>query len=323
MNLHRIAVLLALVVAGAPCFDALGQAWPSRPLRVIVPYGPGSGPDITGRMVAAELQKRLGQPLVVENRVGAGGKIGIEAAAKAKGDPYTLFVGITDTQCILPHFYPGWDVNPVTDLIGISPYMYSNVLISANPDLPVSNIEELIRYAKAHPGIPYGSAGVGTILHLLGEQLNQRFGMQLTHVPYRNFADSFLATQRGDLKLVISGILPVQGFLKDGRLKPIVVGGKTRSPAIPNVPTFTESGITSMHDVVWFGLFTPAGVSADIVNRLNKEVVAITETPAFKSRMESMAALPIHATPAEFAATIAEESAEFGEVIRKAGIKIE
>jgi tripartite-type tricarboxylate transporter receptor subunit TctC len=322
MNLYRIAVLLALLVSAAPCFNALGQTWPSRPLRVIVPYGPGSGPDITGRMVAAELQTRLGQPLIIENRVGAGGKIGVEAAAKAKRDPYTLFVGITDTQCILPHIHPGWEVNPATAFIGISPFMLSPVLISANPALPVSNLEEVIRYAKAHPGVPYGSAGVGTILHLVGEQLNQRFGVQLTHVPYRNFAESFLATQRGDLKLVMSGILPVLGFLNDGRLKPIVVGGKARSPALPNVPTFAESGIEGEH-AVWFGLFAPAGVSQEIVNRLNHEVVAITEMPAFKSRIESMASIVINATPEEFAATIAADTAKFGEVIRKAGIKIE
>ena len=323
MNLPRIAILLALLVAGAPCFNAVGQSWPSKPLRLIVPYGPGSGPDIVGRLVATDLQTRLGQAIVVDNRVGAGGKIGVEAAAKAKGDPYTLFVGITDTQCILPHFYPTWDVKPASDLVGITPVAFSTVMISANPALPVSNIQELIAYAKAHPGVPYGSAGVGTMLHLIGEQLNERFGLQLAHVPYRNFADSFIATQRGDLKLVISGILPVRGFLNDGRLKPIVVGGDARSPALPNVPTFDESGIKGMQAGVWYGLFIPAGVSPDIVNRLNQEIVAITKTPAFTSRIESMAAIPINATPAEFAATIASDTMKWGEVIKKAGVKLE
>lgn len=323
MNLRRPSLLLALFAAAAASFAAFGQTWPSRPLRAIVPYGPGSGPDLIGRVVAAELQTRLGQPVIVENRVGAGGKIGVEAAAKAKGDPYTLFVGTVDTQCMLPHFYPGWEVNPATDLIGISPFTLAPLVISANTALPVSSIQELIAYAKANPGVPYGSPGVGTILHLTGERLVDRFGIKLTHVPFRNFADSFPSAQRGDLKLVISAILPVQGFLKDGRLKPIVVTGKARSPALPNVPTFTESGIEGMEESSWWGLFTPAGVSPEIVNRLNQEVVGITRTPAFNTRMENLAAFAIRATPAEFAASIASESVKWGEVIRKAGIKLE
>ena len=323
MKLHRIAMLAALVVSCAHSFNAAGQSWPSRPLRAIVPYGPGSGPDLIGRVVAADLQNRLGQPVIVENRAGAGGKIGVEAAAKAKGDAHTLFIGTVDTQCMLPHFYPGWDVNPVTDLIGVSPFTLAPLVISANPGVPVANVQELIRYVKANPGVPYGSPGVGTILHLTGERLVERFGLQFTHVPFRNFADSFPAAQRGDLKFVISAILPVQGFLKDGRLKPIVVTGKTRSPALPNVPTFTESGIEGMEESSWWGLFTPAGVPPEIVNRLNQEVVSITQTPAFNARMESLAAFAIRATPSEFAASIAAESVKWGEVIRKAGIKLD
>jgi tripartite-type tricarboxylate transporter receptor subunit TctC len=321
--IRRSMLLLALLVAGTASYNALGQAWPARPLRAIVPYGPGTGPDIVGRLVAAELQTRLGQPVIVENRLGAGGKIAVEAAAKAKGDPYTLFVGTVDTQCMLPHLYPGWEVNPATDLIAVAPFTLVPLVIAANPALPVADIQELIAYAKANPGIPYGSPGVGTILHLTAERFNDRFGTRLTHVPFRNFADAFPATQRGDLKLVIAGILPLQGFLKDGRLKPLVVTGKVRSPTLPNVPSFTESGIAGMEESSWFGLFTPAGVSADIVNRLNQEVAAVTATPAFNARMEAMAAFPMRATPSEFAASIAAESAKWGEVIRKAGIRME
>lgn len=323
MNMHRITALFALLVASVASFNAVAQAWPSRPLRAIVPYGPGSGPDLIGRVVAAELQTRLGQPVIVENRLGAGGKIGVEAAAKAKGDPYTLFIGTVDTQCMLPYLFPGWDVNPLTDLIGVSPFTLAPLVISANPALQVANVQELIAYAKANPGVPYGTPGVGTILHLTGERLNERFGTRFTHVPFRNFADSFPAAQRGDLKLVISAILPVQGFLKDGRLKPLVITGKTRVPGLPNVPTFTESGIDGMEEGSWWGLFTPAGVPAEIVNRLNQEVVAITRTPAFNTRMENLAAIAIRATPAEFAASMAAESAKWGEVIRKAGVKME
>ena len=323
MNMHRFTTLFSLLLAGATSCNAIAQAWPARPLRAIVPYGISSGPDLIGRVVAAELATRLGQPVIVENRLGAGGKIGVEAAAKAKGDPYTLFIGTVDTQCMLPHLFPGWDVNPLTDLIGVSPFTLAPLVISANPALPVTNIQELIGYAKANPGVTYGSPGVATILHLTGERLNDRFGTQLTHVPFRNWPEIFPAVQRGDLKLMISGILPVLGFLKDARLKPLVVTGKARMPALPNVPTFSESGIEGMEESPWWGLFTPAGVPVEIVNRLNQEVVAITRTPAFNTRMENFAAIAIRATPAEFAASMAADSAKWGEIIRKAGVKME
>jgi len=325
MSCNRIAVLaacLSLAVLGW-AGSAYSQTYPGRPVRIIVPYGAGVTPDVIARLVGEELSRRFGQQFVVENRAGAGGKIGTEAAAQAAPDGYTLLLGSKDTHGVLVHLYPGWSVDPVRDFVPVSLLIRIQNVIVANPGVPASTPRELIQLASSGDALAYGTPGVGTNLHLMAELLQQQYGLKLIHVPYKNFGEAFPAAIRGDLKLVVTGVPPAVPMVKDGRLKAIAVTGASRSPYLPNVPTFAEAGIPGFETGGWFGLLAPAGTPQEIVSRLAGEIAAIGAQPAFRERVEKMSSEVSTSTPAQFAALIRDETARWGEVVRKAGIKVE
>lgn len=321
----RFAV--ATFVLGVTAFGAmnaaLAQSYPTRAARIVVPYGPGTAPDAIARIVAEQLSQRLGQQFIVENRVGAGGKIGTEAVAKSAPDGYTLLLGSKDTHGVMAHLYPGWSVDPIRDFAPISLLIRIQNMIVAHPGFPASTAKELINVAKSQEGVTYGSPGVGTNLHLLGEMLRQQYDLKLAHIPYKSFAEAFPAAMRGELKLVVCGVPPAMGFLRDGRLKAIAVTGASRSPFLPNVPTFTEAGIPGYETGGWFGLLAPAGTPQPVVARLAEAIAEIGKQPAYRQRVEGMFSEPATSTPAEFAALIAAETKRWGEVVKKAGVKME
>lgn len=327
MNIIRVralAALLSLVVATLllPSPGLAQEAWPRRAIRIIVPYGAGAAPDVMARVAGDELGSRLGQPAVIENRVGAGGLIGTEAAIQSKPDGYTLFLGSLDTQAILAHLYPSRGIDPVRDLAPISLLARIHNVIIANPALPASNVRELVALARQQPGkIAFGSPGVGTNLHLIGELLKQKAGIDIVHVPYKTLGPAFTDATLGQLQLIVIGLPPAMPFLRDNRLKALGSTGPTRSPFLPNVATLAEQGVEGLEVTGWFGLLAPRGTPREVLDRLGRELVQIGQGDNYRKRIQGVMAEPVTGTAGEFAALIERENRRWGEVIRTAGIK--
>ena len=315
-------LVAACIIALTAAPPVTAQTWPTRPIRLIVPYGAGSTPDLIARVVADELGPVLSQPLVIENRLGAGGKIGTEAVAKALADGYTLLLGSKDTHGVMQHLFPNWEVDPGRDFAPISLLVRIQNTIIANKDLPANTVVELIALGKSRD-LNYGTPGVGTNLHLLAELLRQAQGMRLVHIPYKTFAEIVPATMRGDVQLSVLGVPVIAPFVRDGRVKAIAVTGTARSKFLPDVPTFAEAGVPGFENGGWFALFAPAKTSPEIVRKLNEEVVAMGRRASFIARVEKMSAEPATGGAESLATLVAGETARWGEVVRKAGIKLD
>lgn len=319
---HPIVRAFAAALLLASTLPLCAQSWPARPIRLIVPYGGGSAPDVVARIVADEIAPQLGQPLVVENRLGAGGKIGTEAAAKAAPDGYTLLLGSKDTHGVMQHLYPGWEVDPPRDFAPISLLVRIQNAIIANKDLPAANLKALVALARSRE-LNYGTPGVGTNLHLLAELLKQTQGLQLNHVPFKTFAEIVPSAMRGEIQLAVLGVPPVTPFARDGRIKVIAVTGTQRSKFLPDVETFAEAGITGFEQGGWFALFGSAKAPAETIARLSTAVQEMGSRASFRDRVEKMFAEPATGTPGELAALVAAETARWGDVVKKAGIRLQ
>lgn len=319
----RKAATLLLVAASTITGTAFAQSYPSKTLRLIVPYGPGTAPDVLGRLTADALQRRLGHPIVVENRAGAGGKIGTEAAAVAAPDGYTLFLGSKDSQSILPNLYPTWSVKPhqaLTPVAGLA--RIENILVTRTGS-PVTSLPDAISQAKART-LSYGTPGIGTNLHLMVELLKARQGLNLMHVPYsKSFAEALPAVLRGDIDLLMAGVPPMLPFLKDGKIKGLAVSGTARSRYAPDVPTFGELGIKDLETGGWFGVFVPRGTPAPIAARLEADIAEIVKSGEFRQRVEALAADPWLITPANLTSMIEDERNRWGNLIRSSNIVAE
>jgi tripartite-type tricarboxylate transporter receptor subunit TctC len=316
------ALLAGAIAAILAVGSAAAQTWPAKPVRIIVPYGGGAAPDVVARMVAEELSPRLGQPIVVENRVGAGGKIGTEAVARAPADGYTLLLGSKDTHGVMQHLYPGWEVDPVRDFAPVSLLVRIQNVIAVNRDLPVTDLKSLVALGRTRT-LDYGTPGVGTNLHLLAESLRQASGMRLVHIPYRTVGEIVTSAVRGDIQMAVLGVPPLAPMIRDGRLRAIAVTGTARSKFLPDVPTFAEAGMRGFESGGWFALFAPAKTPPEIVQRLNAEIVALGSQPAYAARAERLFAEAATGTPAELAALVAEETARWAAVVRASGVKVE
>jgi tripartite-type tricarboxylate transporter receptor subunit TctC len=317
-SICRVLSSLALSLAAG---ISSAQEYPSRPVRIIVPYGAGVAPDVIGRIAGEALSARLGQPFIIENRVGAGGKIGTEVAAKSPADGYTLFLGSKDTHGVLTHLYPGWSIDPMRDFAPISLLIRIQNVLVANPRLAAASPKELAGAGQA--GLTYASPGVGTNLHLFGALLGQQLNLNLVHVPYKNFGEAFPAAVRGEINLIVCGVPPAAPLVRDGRLKALAVTGIERSRFLPDVPTFTELGIAGHETGGWFGLLAPAGTPAPVIARLSAAAMEMGRSPEYRARVEKMFSEPAVSTPAELGALIAAETRRWGEVVRKANVKIE
>lgn len=300
-----------------------GTAYPTKLVKIIVPYAPGTAPDVIARITGEGLAKRLGQSFVVENRTGAGGKIGTEAAATAPADGYTLFLGSKDTQSVMAHLYPSWSIKPSKDLVPVLGIANIQNVLVTRASSPISNIKEAIAASKVKQ-LTYGSPGVGTNLHLMGVLLSSRYGMNLLHVPYsRNFGEALPAAIRGDLDFVIAGLPPSLGMLRDGRIKAIAITGTARSSFAPQVPTFAEQGIEGLEVGGWFGLFAPAATPQPILARLTAEMTEVLKDPDTRAHLEKMSADIAPTSPDKLNAQIKAESERWGKIISEAGIHVE
>ncbi len=319
MKLAILVLALLSWPAAAPAQDA----YPSKPVRLILPFPPGGGTDILGRLVAERLATRLGQPVVTDNRGGAGGNLGAEAAARAAPDGYTLLFAAT-TLAISPSLYAKLNYDPFKDLAPVSLIAtVPNVMIT-HPSVPVRTLQEFIALAKAKPGeMNFGSGGNGTSNHLGGELFNMVAGVKLVHVPYKGVNLAMNDAIAGNVQLVLIGITAAAPQIKAGRLRALAVLAPQRSAALPGVPTAAEAGLPELDVTTWYGLLAPAGTPRPVIARLNAEIARIMHAPDLQERLASMAAEPRTSTPEEFGAYIRQEAARWGEVVRKAGLRAE
>lgn len=309
------AVLLALVGGEA----AFAQDYPSRPVRLVVPFPVGGAPDVLARSVGAKLAERLGQPVVIENRVGAGGNIAYEMVAKAAPDGYTVVLASTGIATNVS-LYKSLSYDATRDFAPISLVASSPHVLVVHPSVPAGSVRELIELAKAKSSqLSFGSSGSGTVLHLAGEMFNTMAGAHLLHVPYKGSSVALTDLLGGRLSLMFSDIPNALQHVKAGKLRALAVTGEQRSPALPQLPTIAEAGIPQYAIIAWFGLLAPAATPAGIVARLNREVVAILGDPDLKGKMAALGQDLGGDTPEQFGAFIKSEIAKMGEVVKASG----
>jgi tripartite-type tricarboxylate transporter receptor subunit TctC len=315
--------LLAAAAALAP-WPAEAQApdaWPARPIRFILPFPPGGGTDILGRLIAERLTANLGQPVVTENRGGAGGNVGAEAAAKSAPDGYTIVL-VAPSLAISPSLYSKLNYDPAKDFAPVSLVAtVPNVMIT-HPSVPANTLVEFIRLAKTKPGeMNFGSGGSGTSNHLAGELFNIVAGVKLVHVPYKGVNLAMNDVLSGRIQLVVIGIPAAAPHIKAGKLRALALLAPARSPVLPDVPTVAEAGLPNFEVTTWYGILAPAGTPGPIVARLNAELVKIMHAPEMKEKLDAMATDAVTSTPEEFAGLIKREIVKWGEVVRDAGLK--
>ena len=303
--------------------SALAQAWPSKPISLVVPFPAGGTTDVLARAVGQELSKSLGQPVVVESKPGAGATLGADYVAKSKADGYTLLMGAVHHTIAssvykkLPYDFQK-DLTPVTTVA-----LVPNVLV-INPNVAAKNTKELLALAKANPGkLTYGSNGNGTGQHLIGAQFESMGGVELLHVPYKGSGPLTTDLLGGQITMSFDTITPVLSHIKAGKLRALAVTTAKRSPALPDVPTLDESGLKGFNLGTWFGILAPANTPRDVVVRLNAEIVKIVNAPDFKKKMEDIGAEPIGNTPEQMAKQIKDDTERFAKLVKDAGVSID
>ena len=315
--MRLVGLLLSLLF----CLNLGAQeSWPSRPVRFILPFPPGGSTDILGRLIAERLSARLGQPVVTENRGGAGGNVGAEAAARSAPDGYTIVL-VAPSLAISPTLYSKLNYDPVKDFAPVSLVAtVPNVMIT-QPSLP-ADLKEFIATVRARPGAHnFGSGGAGTSNHLAGELFNLVAGTRLVHIPYKGVNLAMQDVLSGNVHLVFIGIPAAAPHIKSGKLRAIAVVAPQRSAALPEVPTVAEAGLADFEVTTWYGVLAPAGTPRNVINRLNAELLKIMHAPELKEKLAATGTDPLTSTPEEFAAYIKREIAKWGDVIRKAGLK--
>lgn len=318
----------AMAAAGLLLAPALAQAqsdYPNKPIKLIVGFAPGGSTDIVGRIVAQKLTERLGQPVVVENRAGAGGTIGANLTAKAAPDGYTLTLGTTTTHAIAAGAYSKLPYNPVTDFTPISLVAITPYLLVVNQQVPAKTLPEFVALAKSNAGkMNYASAGNGTATHLAMEMLKDAAKIDLVHVPYKGNAPADVAILAGEVQTVFGSMPALLQNVKAGKVQPIAVGTTRRSPALPDVPTVAEQGFPGFDAALWLGVFGPANMPKPVVDRLHKEILAIVATPDFKAAMDANGAEPISsATPDELREMLRGQVDKYVKITKQVGIKLD
>lgn len=318
------APLLAVGLCAATVPPAQAQGYLNKPITLVVPFTPGGTTDIIGRIVADGLGKRLGQPLVVDNRGGAGGNIGAAAVAQAKPDGYTLLLGYNGTNAINPSLYKKLSWDPLKSFDPISMVARVNNVVIVHPSLPIQTLPDLVAYAKAHPGeLNYGSAGAGSIFHLAGEMFQQITGVRMAHVPYKGAAPALTDLMGGQVQVMFSTIPAALPFIKAGKLRAIAVTGPQRSPLFPELPTAGEAGYPSMVVDSWFAVFAPKGLPADAQAGLNKALREVVSDPAIAKKMAEQGAQTMDSTPAELTERLTKDIRSWGAIVNSAKVSLD
>ena len=321
------ASLLPVAWMPTPLFAQAG--WPTKPVRIVVPFAPAGTTDILARALGPELSKAFGQPFIIDNKPGAGGNLGADAVAKSPPDGYTLLMGTVGTHAINAALYPKMPFDPVRDFVPI-------VLVAGVPNVlvmnpakaeaeKINNVADLIRYAKANPGkLNMASSGNGTSIHLSGELFKAMTGTYMLHFPYRGSGPALLDLIGGTMDRMFDNLPSALPQIKAGKLKALAVTSAQRSAALPDVPTIAEAGpVKGFEASSWFGLFAPAGTPADIVNRIQQETARALQSPLVRERLLAQGAIPGGQSPAEFASFIAAETKKWAQVVKVSGAKVD
>jgi tripartite-type tricarboxylate transporter receptor subunit TctC len=320
--------LIALALAGAIGLGsnagALAQQYPSKPVRVVVPFPPGGSTDILARVVGQKLAENLGQPVVIENRGGAGGNIGAELVAKSTPDGYTMLFSTSGIIVVNPHLYRKMAYDPIRDLEPVAMAATHGNLVLVHPSLPAKSIKDLIALAKAKPGqLNYGSGGVGTSPHLAAEMFKVMTKTDLVHVPYKGGNPSVTGLLSGEVAVMFASIPSVLHYARSGRLRPLAITSATRSAVAPDLPTVAEAGVPGYQVDIWLGAFVPSRTPGEVISRLNAGIIKVLTLPEVKARLEPEGFEPSAMSPAEFAKHIRAELPVWAKVVQAAKLRVD
>src|SRR5688572_10348875 len=322
-TLARLALIAAALLALVP-FAAHSQAFPAKPVKLVIPFPPGGSLDNVGRLLAQKISESWGQTIVVENRPGAGGNVGADAVAKSPADGYTVVMGALSTHAVNPSLYPKMPYDAVKDFAPISNVAITPNVLTVNAGLPVNSLKELIAYAKAHPGkVNFGSGSNGSAGHLAGELFKVETGTDVAHIPFKGGAPATQALVAGDTQFMFDNLANAMAQLKGGRIKALAVTTAQRSKLAPDLPTMAEAGMPGFDISTWFGILAPAGTPPETIAKWNAELVKALNAPDVREKMLAQGAEPAPSTPAEFAAFIARERDKYARIIKASGAKVD
>lgn len=315
---YKLGLLLAFALALASG-EPLAQGYPNKPMRMVIPFSPGGGNDIVGRIIAAKMSEGLGQPVVVENRPGAEGAIAARNVANAAPDGLSILIGPTGTMTINPAIYSKLPYDTLRDFRPVTMIGSYSLILAVNPSLPVRTTRELIEYAKARPTqVNYGSTS--GLLHLASELFNQQAGTKFMRIPYKGNGDVLTALISGEITMELGGV-ELAGALKAGKVRGLAITRSTRDPSWPDLPTMVEAGLPGMELTAWVGMFVASGTPTPIVQRLQKEVARIVALPDIRERFASLGLAPSGISPEDFTRRVAEDIARWTKVAKEANIK--
>jgi tripartite-type tricarboxylate transporter receptor subunit TctC len=318
--LSRRTFLAAASVA--PALQARAQAWPTKPIKLVVPYAPGGTTDVIARMIAEHLGQRLGQNIIVDNKPGKGAMVGTALVAKAPPDGYTLLMSVISGLSISPTLYGGADFDPMADFVHISIASRNPSVLVVNPGFPAKTFQEYVDYAKANPGkLAFATSGAGSSNHLLGSRLQQVIGAELVHIPYRGAGPAMVDTIAGNVPSMFDSLPSAAPHIKAGKVRALAVSGEQRNPAFPDVPTMKEQGFPDLISYSWFGISVPARTPQPIVDRLASEIQVVLKQPAVVKRWEEIGAEASTMTPAEVTRFIQAEIDKWTPVVKASGAK--
>lgn len=322
MTKTRLLTFLAACLL--PLFAFAQGTYPDKPIKLIVPFAPGGVTDTSGRLIAEALAKRLGQPVVVENKAGASGNIGTQGVINAAPDGYTLVLGFDGTMVINPHVFNPAPFDPLKDLAPVGKIGDAILILVAHPGVPYKTVQELIAFSKKEAkGVSYGTSGIGGTPHIAGELLNQQTGSNLVHVPYKGGGQAMSDALGGNIPLVYTAVAGAHQYVKTGKLNAIAVSSAKRSSSLPDVPTFIESGVAGFEVSSWVGILAPAQTPRAVVDRLNRELNAVLASPEIVEKLAILGITATPGTPDAFGTQIKADLAKYGKVVKAAGIKAE
>ena len=319
----RAAVVLTCASLFAVSAPVLSQSWPSKPVRLIVPFSSGGTTDIVARLYAQRLTEALGTQFIVDNRAGAGGTIGTEAGARSAPDGYTFVFGSTSSTAVSPGLYPKLSFDILRDFVPVAQVASASIVLAAHPSLPARNVKELVALAKARPGeIVFASSGNGSSLHLCAEYLKHLAKINMLHVPYKGVGPALPDLLAGHVQLLFSDMPPFVPYIKSGKLRALGVTTAKRSPLLPDIPAIAES-VPGYDLAGWYGFLAPAGTPGAIVNRLNAEIQKLMTSPQMKERYVALALEPVERSPQQFGDYMKSELAKWGNIIQVSGARIQ
>ncbi|WP_293603513.1 tripartite tricarboxylate transporter substrate binding protein [Polaromonas sp. UBA4122] len=319
----RSLMLAFGMASAAAALPALAQTYPARPVRVVVPFAAGGPADVYARVMAQRLQEALGQPFVVDNRPGAGSVIGTDAVAKSAPDGYTLLL-MSNAHTVNESLIPNKPFQLMRDFVAIAPINYSDLVLVANPALPVSTLKDLISQAKAKPGkFNYASSGPGTPYHMAGELFKSMAGVSLVHIPYRGSSGARTDVIGGQVDVMFDAVTTMAEQVKAGKVKALATTGKQRSEVLPNVPTMSEAGVPGYEATIWLGLMAPRGTPKAVVDKLNDAVSKIVAQPEIRQLWGKQGAVPLVMTPEVFDKYIRDDIVKWARVIKTAHINVD